>query len=198
MKLVVASKNKGKIEEIRYVFRNIPYEIVSMEDIGITDDIEESGTTFEENALIKARYIMNATGIATLADDSGLEVDFLDGAPGVYSSRYAGENATDEEKIQKILSILKGVPFKKRGARFVCVIAVVFSDGREFLSTGTFDGVIAEQPVGENGFGYDPILFVPEQSRTVAQMNEVEKNAVSHRGKALRAMQEQLSKAEIL
>jgi len=192
MKMIVASKNKGKLEEIRYIFRDLPYEIVSMQEAGIQDEIDETGTTFEENALIKARYIQKVTGSIALADDSGLEVAYLDGAPGVYSSRFAGEGATDAQKNEKLLEVLKDVPFAQRNARFVCVIAVVFPDGRELLSRGTFDGVIAETPTGENGFGYDPLLYITAQGRTVAQMTEAEKNQVSHRGKALRAMLAQL------
>ncbi len=188
MKMTIASKNKGKLEEIKYIFRNLPYEIVTMQDAGIEDDIPETGTTFEENALIKARHVQSLTGGVALADDSGLEVDFLGGAPGVYSARFAGEGASDAQKNAKLLSVLEGVPMEKRKARFVCVIAVVFPDGRELLSRGTFDGVIADAPAGENGFGYDPLLYVPEHGRTVAQMNEAEKNLVSHRGKALSAM----------
>ncbi|MEI6603040.1 MAG: XTP/dITP diphosphatase [Clostridia bacterium] len=192
MKMIVASKNQGKLEEIRYIFRDLPYEIVSMQEAGIQDEIDETGTTFEENALIKARYIQKMTGEVALADDSGLEVAYLDGAPGVYSSRFAGEGATDAQKNEKLLEVLKGVPFAQRKARFVCVIAVVFPDGKELLSRGTFDGVIAETPAGDNGFGYDPLLYIPTQGRTVAQMTEAEKNQVSHRGKALRAMLAQL------
>jgi len=188
MKMTIASKNKGKLEEIKYIFHNLPYEIVTMQDAGIEDDILETGTTFEENALIKARHVQALTGGVALADDSGLEVDFLGGAPGVYSARFAGEGASDALKNAKLLSVLDGVPMEKRKARFVCVIAVVFPDGRELLSRGTFDGVIAEAPAGEHGFGYDPLLYVPEQGRTVAQMSEAEKNLVSHRGKALSAM----------
>jgi len=188
MEMVVASKNKGKLDEIKYIFKDLSYEIKSMQEVGIQDDIAETGTTFEENALIKARYIQRITGGVVMADDSGLEVEYLDGAPGVYSARYAGVNATDTQKNEKLLATLNGVPFEKRGASFVCVIAVVFPDGREFVSRGAFEGIIAEQPVGENGFGYDPLLFIPEQGRTVAQMTESEKNQVSHRGKALRGI----------
>jgi len=159
-----------------------------MQDAGIEDDIPETGTTFEENALIKARHVQSVSGEIALADDSGLEVDYLNGAPGVYSARFAGVGASDAQKNTKLLETLSGVPLEKRTARFVCVIALVFPDGKELLSRGTFEGIIAERPVGENGFGYDPLLFVPEQGRTVAQMSDSEKNEVSHRGKALRKM----------
>ena len=188
MRIIVASKNKGKLEEIKYIFQNLPYEIVTMQDAGIEDDIPETGTTFEENALIKARHVQSVSGEIALADDSGLEVDYLNGAPGVYSARFAGVGASDAQKNTKLLETLSGVPLEKRTARFVCVIALVFPDGKELLSRGTFEGIIAERPVGENGFGYDPLLFVPEQGRTVAQMSDSEKNEVSHRGKALRKM----------
>ena len=188
MKMIVASKNKGKLDEIKYIFDGLPYQIESMQEAGILDDIPETGTTFEENALIKARYVQKLSGGVALADDSGLEVEFLNGGPGVFSARFAGESATDAQKNEKLLSMLKGVPFEQRGARFVCVIAVVFPDGREFVSRGTFEGIIAEQPMGNNGFGYDPLLYILDQQRSVAQMTEEEKNEVSHRGKALRAM----------
>jgi len=188
LRIIVASKNKGKLEEIKYIFQNLPYEIVTMQDAGIEDDIPETGTTFEENALIKARHVQSVSGEIALADDSGLEVDYLNGAPGVYSARFAGVGASDAQKNTKLLETLSGVPLEKRTARFVCVIALVFPDGKELLSRGTFEGIIAERPVGENGFGYDPLLFVPEQGRTVAQMSDSEKNEVSHRGKALRKM----------
>ncbi|HHV98792.1 MAG TPA: XTP/dITP diphosphatase [Clostridiaceae bacterium] len=191
-RFIVATKNKGKLEEIKEILRDFPYEVISMEEAGITIDIEESGTTFEENAMIKAEAIFQATGEMVMADDSGLEVDYLDGAPGIYSSRFAGEGATDEEKNKKLLKLLEGVPFEKRSARFVCVIAVIFTDGQRFTVKGTCDGYIVFEPIGDNGFGYDPLFYVPEYKMTTAQMEPELKNSISHRGRALAKMVEEL------
>jgi len=187
-KFIVATKNKGKLNEISEILADFPYDVVSMEQVGIDDDIEETGKTFEENALIKALEINKLTGQIVIADDSGLEVDFLDGAPGIYSARFAGEGATDQDKNNKLLSLLKDVPFEKRTARFVCVIAVVFADGSNFTVRGTCEGHIAFAPEGTNGFGYDPIFYVPEYSMTTAKMTSEMKHQISHRGKALRQM----------
>lgn len=191
-RFIVATKNKGKLEEIKEILRDFPYEVISMEEAGITVDIEETGTTFEENAMIKAEEIFRITGETVMADDSGLEVDYLNGAPGIYSSRFAGEGATDEDKNRKLLKLLEGVPFEKRTARFVCVIAVIFPDGQRFTVRGTCDGYIGFEPVGDNGFGYDPLFYVPEYNMTTAQMEPGLKNKISHRGKALAKMVEEL------
>ena len=191
-KLIVATKNKGKLEEFVQLLAHLPLEIISMADAGINGDIEENGTTFEENALIKARSVWKITGDTVIADDSGLEVDFLNGAPGVYSARYAGEGATDEDKNRKLLDALAGVPMDKRAARFVCVIAVVFPDASSFTVKGTCEGYIATEPAGSNGFGYDPLLYVPEIGLTIAQMEADMKNSISHRGNAIRKMVEKL------
>ncbi|KNY27124.1 XTP/dITP diphosphatase [Pseudobacteroides cellulosolvens] len=196
-KFIVATKNKGKINEISEILKDFPYEVLSMESVGINLDIEETGSTFEENALIKAREINRITGEIVMADDSGLEVDFLNGAPGIYSARFAGENATDEEKNKKLLNMLNDVPFDKRGARFVCVIAVVFPDGTSFTVKGTCEGYISHEPKGANGFGYDPIFYVPEYQMTTAQMASEMKHMISHRGKALRLMVNELQKRYI-
>ncbi|MEG6614007.1 XTP/dITP diphosphatase [Pseudoclostridium thermosuccinogenes] len=195
-KFLVATKNKGKLKEIEEILAGLPFEVVSMEQAGIDKDIEEYGTTFEENAMIKAKELHRLTGEMVMADDSGLEVDYLNGAPGIYSARFAGEGATDEDKNKKLLELLEGVPFEKRSARFVCVIAVVFPDGRSFTVKGTCDGYIGFAPQGTNGFGYDPLFFLPEYNMTTAQLDPDEKNKISHRGKALKAMVEKLKKYE--
>jgi len=191
-RFIVATKNKGKLGEIKEILRDFPFEVISMEEAGITKDIEESGTTFEENAMIKAEEIFRATGEMVMADDSGLEVDYLGGAPGIYSSRFAGEGATDEEKNMKLLKLLEGVPFEKRSARFVCVIAVIFPDGQRFTVKGTCDGYIGFEPIGVNGFGYDPLFYLPEYNMTTAQLEPELKNRISHRGRALAKMVEEL------
>lgn len=193
-KLIAATKNKGKLSEISEILADFPFRVISMEEAGITKDIDEYGSTFEENALIKARAIHEITGEMVMADDSGLEVDFLDGAPGIYSSRFAGEGATDEDKNQKLLGMLEGVEFEKRTARFVCAIAVVFPDARHFIVKGTCEGYIASKPEGTNGFGYDPLFYIAAYGITTAQMESEEKHKISHRGKALRNMVEELKK----
>ncbi len=193
-KFIVASKNKGKLAEIKEILNDFPFEVISMEDVGISNDIDETGSTFEENALIKAKEIAKISGEISMADDSGLEVEYLNGAPGIYSSRFAGENATDPERVAKLLKMLDGVPFEKRKAKFVCAIAVVFPDSKEIVVTGELKGQIAEKPVGENGFGYDPVFYVSEFGKTTAQMKPEEKHKISHRGIALRKMAEELRK----
>lgn len=193
--IVIATKNKGKLEEFRQLLAKLPYEVVSMAEAGFMDDIEENGETFEENALIKAKCVRNAVRATVIADDSGLEVDYLGGAPGVYSARYAGEGATDAERNRKLLNELSGIPMEKRSARFVCAIAVVFPDGSSLTVRGTCDGYIAEKPAGSNGFGYDPLLYVPEIGMTIAQMDAELKNSISHRGNALKKLLVELDKA---
>lgn len=185
-KIIAATKNRGKLKEIAQLLSDLPYDVISMTDAGMTDDIDESGATFEENALIKARAVWKVTGETVIADDSGLEVDHLGGAPGVYSARYAGEGATDADRNHKLLSALAGVPADKRSARFVCAAALIFPDGRELVVRGTCEGYIAEEPAGDNGFGYDPLFYVPEFGLTIAQMDAELKNSISHRGNALR------------
>jgi XTP/dITP diphosphohydrolase len=191
-KFIAATKNKGKLMEISEILRDFPFNILSMEEVGITKDIEEYGSTFEENALIKAREIFEMTKEMVMADDSGLEVDFLNGAPGIYSSRFAGEGATDKEKNKKLLSLLENVPFEKRTARFVCVVAVIMPDGSHFVVRGTCEGYIGLEEIGNNGFGYDPLFFIKEYNKTTAQMLPEEKHKISHRGRALKAMVEKL------
>jgi len=195
-KFIIATKNKGKIKEIEKILAGLPLDVISMEQAGIFKDIEESGTTFEENAFIKAQELHKLTGEMVMADDSGLEVDYLNGAPGVYSARFAGEGATDEDKNKKLLNLLEGVPFEKRKARFVCAIAVVLPDGNSFIEKGTCEGYIALAPQGSNGFGYDPLFYVPEYNLTMAQLDPDVKNRISHRAKALGAMVEKLRKIQ--
>lgn len=189
-KIIFATGNQGKMREIKQIMADMEVEVVSMKEAGICIDIEENGNTFEENALIKARAIANEAKTIVLADDSGLEIDFLDKAPGVLSARYMGEDTPYEVKNAHILELLKDVQGKQRSARFVCSIAAVFPDGREFTTYATIEGEIAHKSAGENGFGYDPIFFVPEFDKTTAQLSAEEKNKISHRGKALTMMKE--------
>lgn len=191
-RLIFATGNEGKMREIRQILADSGYEILSMKEAGVDLDIVEDGTTFEENALIKAKAVMEATGELTLADDSGLEIDAFGGAPGVYSSRYLGEDTPYTEKNQVILDRMKDVPEEKRGARFVCVIAAVFPDGQTRTTRGTMEGIIGYESNGENGFGYDPIFYLPELKKYSAQLSSDEKNQLSHRGQALRKMKEVL------
>ncbi len=185
-KIIAATKNMGKLEELKQLLSGLPYDVLTMAEAGITDEIEENGATFEENALIKAREVWNVTGETVIADDSGLEVDCLGGAPGVYSARYAGEGASDDDKNKKLLRALSDIPADKRTARFVCAIAVIFPDGRENIVRGTCEGYIATEPAGNKGFGYDPLLYVPELGQTIAQIDADLKNSISHRGNAMR------------
>lgn len=194
IKIIFATGNQGKMREIKQIMADMDVEVVSMKDAGIFVDIEENGATFEENALIKARVIANEANAIVLADDSGLEIDYLDKAPGVLSARYMGEDTPYEVKNAHILDLLKEVQGKERSARFVCAIAAVFPDGREFTTYATIEGEIAHKSAGENGFGYDPIFFVPEFGKTTAELTAEEKNKISHRGKALTMMKEIIKK----
>lgn len=189
-KIIFATSNSGKMREIREIMQDLGVEILSMKEAGIEADIVEDGKTFEENALIKARTIRDLTGCPVLADDSGLEVDALDKAPGIYSARYMGEDTSYDLKNASIIERLSGLEGEQRSARFVCVIAAAFPDGTEETRRGTIEGRIAHESAGENGFGYDPIFYVPEYECTTGQLSAEQKNAVSHRGKALRAMKE--------
>lgn len=193
-KIVFATQNEGKMREIRQIMKDMDAQIFSMREAGISAQIEENGATFEENALIKAREVAKKTNALVLADDSGLEIDYLDKKPGVLSARYLGEDTPYSEKNSHILKLLENVPKEKRSARFVCSIAAVFSDGREFTACASIEGEIAPKPAGENGFGYDPIFYVPQFDKTTAQLSAEEKNLISHRGKALCRMKEILKK----
>lgn len=186
MKIVLASRNEKKLEELKRILKDLEIEILSLKDFPSLQEVIEDGLTFEENALKKARYVSMMTGLPALADDSGLEVEALGGAPGVFSARYAGENATDEENIDKLLSALRNVPFPERKARFVCCIALVYPNGEEYIFKGEIKGFISETPRGHQGFGYDPIFQPEGHNRTFAEMSQQEKDAISHRSKALK------------
>ena len=190
MKLLVATNNQGKLKEFNEILGELGIECVSLKDMGISVDVEETGTTFLENALLKAKEIYNIAKIPTISDDSGLMVDALSGEPGVYSARYAGEHANDQKNMDKLLAKLQGV--KNRAARFKSVIAAVFSEEDIVVSEGECEGVIIDEKLGENGFGYDPIFYVEALHKTFAQMTDGEKNSLSHRGNAIRNLKEQL------
>lgn len=192
-RVIFATGNEGKMKETRMILKDFPVEVVSMKEAGIDADIVEDGKTFEENALIKARTIMKMTGDIVLADDSGLEIDYLDKAPGIYSARFLGENTSYDIKNNYILDKLKDVPDEARTARFVCAMAAVFPDGEEITRLGTVEGIIGYEIAGENGFGYDPIFYLPEYGCTSAQLVPEKKNEISHRGKALRALTEAIA-----
>lgn len=196
--MIFATGNMGKMKEIKAILGDIGEEILSMKEAGIDMDIVEDGSTFEENAIIKAKAVMERTGKLALADDSGLEIDALNKEPGIYSARYMGEDTPYEIKNSNLIERMKGVKGKDRSARFVCVIAAAFPDGEIITTRGTIEGVIVEEPAGENGFGYDPIVYVPEYGMTTGQMDPDAKNAISHRGKALTAMKKILEERKII
>ncbi|MBR2190569.1 MAG: XTP/dITP diphosphatase [Eubacterium sp.] len=189
-KIIFATTNKNKVREVNMMMEGFDVELVPMTDMGIDVEIEETGTTFEENAIIKAKAICEMTGEIALADDSGLEVDYLDGAPGVYSSRFLGEDTPYEIKNDYIIEKLKDAKGKERSARFACAMAMVFPDGDVETCYGTIEGLIGYEQKGTNGFGYDPIVYVPEYEMTTGEMTPQLKNSISHRGKALEQMKE--------
>lgn len=191
-KIVFATGNKDKMREIREIMQDMNVEVISMKDAGITVDIVEDGKTFEENALIKARAVAAYTDAIVLADDSGLEIDYLNKEPGVYSARYLGEDTSYTIKNRTLLDRLEGVEKEKRTARFVCAIAAVLPDKTELVTRQTMEGYIGDEPEGENGFGYDPIFYLDEFGCSSAALSREQKNAISHRGKGLRAMKELL------
>lgn len=191
-KIIFATGNKDKLKEIRMILSGTGLEIISMKEAGVTGDIEENGTTFEENALIKARAVCSMTGFPALADDSGLVIDALNGEPGVQSARYLGHDTSYDIKNNDLIRRLDGVPDEKRSARFVCAIACALPDGRSFTEEAAMEGRIGYEIRGENGFGYDPIFYLPEYGCTSAEISPEEKNRISHRGKALRAMKDRL------
>ncbi|WP_276952331.1 XTP/dITP diphosphatase [Acetatifactor muris] len=193
-KLIFATGNAGKMKEIRMILEDTGYEVLSMKEAGIRTYIEENGKTYEENALIKARAVAAAAGELVLADDSGLEIDYLNREPGVYSARYLGEDTPYSVKNADLIRRLEGVPEEERTARFVCAIAAVLPDGRELTVRATVEGRIGYEERGQNGFGYDPIFYLPEMGKSTAELTEEEKNVISHRGKALRLMKEELRK----
>ena len=190
-KIVAGTRNAGKVREIRQALAELPIEVSGIPDEGLAD-VEETGVTFSENAILKARYYALHTGEYCLADDSGLEVDALDGAPGVYSARYSGQGATDAANNQKLLLALQDVPPEKRTARFRSVLALAGPDGSLLLADGTCEGVILTEARGEGGFGYDPLFWMPDQQKTLAEMTLQEKNAISHRGNALKVLKQKL------
>ena len=187
-KIIIATSNEGKLVEFRALLADKDVEIVSMKQAGIDIDIEENGTTFEENSVIKAKTVCEASGCLCLSDDSGLEIDCLGGEPGIYSARYLGHDVPYEKKNRIILDRIKDVPTEKRTARYVCAVAAAFPDGRVLTVKDTLEGRIADEPAGDGGFGYDPIFFYPPANKTTAELTSEEKNAISHRGKALRRM----------
>lgn len=199
-KIIFATGNEGKMKEIREILDGLTFlgekvQILSMKEAGIDMDIIEDGTTFEENAMIKARAVAGAAKEAiVLADDSGLVIDYLNGEPGIYSARYLGKDTSYRVKNANLVQRLEGVPDEKRSARFVCAIAAVLPDGRELSTRGTIEGRIGYEEKGLNGFGFDPIFYVPEIGKYTAELSDKDKNRISHRGKALRAMREELEK----
>ncbi len=195
-RIVFATGNAGKIKEINMIMQDTGMEVVSMKEAGITVDVEENGSTYEENALIKARAVADCTDAIVMADDSGLEIDYLNKEPGIYSARYLGEDTSYRIKNANLIERLEGVADAQRTARFVCAIAAVLPDGKELTTRATIEGRIGYEEKGENGFGYDPIFFVPEFGKTTAELTEEEKNKVSHRGKALQLMKEELKRYE--
>ena len=197
-RIIFATGNKNKIREIHEILGDLGWEILSMKEAGVSADIVEDGKTFEENALIKARAICKLAGEMVLADDSGLEIDYLNKEPGIYSARYMGEDTSYHIKNKSLIDRLEGVPDEKRTARFVCAIAAVFPDGKELVVRGTVEGIIGYEEKGENGFGYDPIFYLPERGCTTAELPPEEKNSISHRGNALRLMKELLEREHLL
>lgn len=193
--LIFATGNAGKMREIRQIMADMPLDIKSMREAGVSADIVEDGKTFEENALIKARAIHKLTGGIVLADDSGLVVDYMDGMPGIYSARFMGEDTSYDIKNKAIIDALEKAEGEERSARFVCAIAAVLPDGSERVVRAAMEGRIGYEIAGQNGFGYDPIFFLPEYGKTSAEISPEEKNEISHRGKALRLMREELKEA---
>jgi len=197
-KVIFATGNANKLKEIKMIMADMDLEVVSMKDAGCFTDVEETGTSFEENAILKAAAIAKKSGEITLADDSGLEIDFLNKEPGIYSARYMGEDTSYDIKNAELLRRMEGVPDEKRTARFVCAVAMVRPDGTSEVVRATMEGRVAYKPAGENGFGYDPIFFLPEYGCTSSELSPEDKNAISHRGKALRmirkVLEEEMSK----
>ncbi len=191
-KIIFATGNQDKMKEIRMILADLDMEILSMKEAGLHSDVEENGATFEDNAILKAKAIAEQTNEIVLADDSGLEIDYLNKEPGIYSARYMGEDTSYTIKNQNLLDRLSGVPKEQRTARFVCAIAAVLPNQEVIVRRETIEGYIGYEPAGENGFGYDPIFYVDEFNCSTAQLSADQKNELSHRGKALRAMREEL------
>ena len=194
MDFVLASKNRHKLKEMSAILEQYGIALWLQSELSVDVDVDETGTTFEENAVLKAEAVMRATGLPAIADDSGLVVDALDGAPGIYSARYGGDRCkNDQERYRLLLEAMEGVPMEKRTARFVCVIAAVYPDGRKLLARGACEGVITTAPEGEGGFGYDPVFYVPEEGCTFSTMDAERKNEISHRANALRLFKEKIT-----
>ena len=191
-KVIFATGNEGKMREIRMILKDVAVTVLSLKEAGITLNVEENGSTFGENAMIKARACAKVADGIVLADDSGLEIDYLNKEPGIYSARYMGEDTSYRIKNQSIIDRLEGVPDEKRSARFVCAVAAVFPDGSHAVVRETIEGRIGYKESGENGFGYDPIFYVPEYGCTTAELSPEQKNAISHRGKALRKIKDMI------
>ncbi|MCM1254192.1 MAG: XTP/dITP diphosphatase [Clostridium sp.] len=192
--IIFATGNQGKMREIRQILEGMDVEILSMKEAGIAADIIEDGADFTENAVIKAKAVAAKTNHIVLADDSGLEIDYLNKEPGIYSARYLGEDTSYDIKNADLLRRMEGVADAQRSARFVCAIAAVMPDKEVLTTLGTIEGCIGYEPKGENGFGYDPIFYLPEYGCTSAELTQEQKNAISHRGRALQAMREKLEK----
>lgn len=188
-KVLIATNNKGKAKDFEALFEPLGIEVHTLQDLEEDIDVEETGATFKENARLKAETVANLLNMTVIADDSGLVIDALDGAPGVYSARYAGNDSTDDENIDKALEALANVADEDRTARFVCVLAVARPNEETLFFEGTCEGIITTERMGENGFGYDPIFYLPSKKRTMAQLTPAEKNDLSHRGKALSELQ---------
>ena len=189
MKVVLASRNRHKLEEIQQILSKYDIELVLQSELGVEIDVDETGKTFEDNSLLKAEAVVRATGLPALADDSGLSVDALGGEPGVYSARYGGEACvTDRDRLNHLLKNLRGIRSDERTARFVCAITLLYPDGRKLLAYGTCEGYIATEPHGSAGFGYDPVFYVPSEGCTFAEMGSEKKNAISHRARALQQL----------
>ena len=186
--LLVATRNKGKVEELASLIEDIDIDWLSLDDLRIDLEVEETGSSFRENAIIKALAYSKASGMLTLADDSGLEVDALDGRPGVRTARYGGENLSPKQRYEHLLNELEGVPIEMRRARFRCVIALAYPDGIAGIAEGSCEGVIALSPRGSGGFGYDPVFYLPDREMTMAQLPASEKHQISHRGRAIAAI----------
>lgn len=193
-RIIIASNNKHKIEEIRSILKDFCFEVVSLKEAGIECEVEENGATFEENAYIKAKAVMDMTGEVSLADDSGLEVDALNGAPGVYSARFAGEHGNDKKNNNKLLELIKSVPDEKRGARFVSAVVLVTPEGGKIIARGEIRGIIGHEEKGSGGFGYDPLFVIPELNKTFAELAGDEKNKISHRARALDDLKNKMTK----
>jgi XTP/dITP diphosphohydrolase len=193
-RIVLASRNQGKIKEIQEMLADLGIDLLSLNDYPGIPEIVEDGKSFLENAVKKARAVAEATGEVALADDSGLEVDVLGGAPGIYSARYAGKDADDRQNFRKLLSDLKGIAFENRGAAFRCTLVLYPADGRYETFEGRWEGMIAEKPLGQGGFGYDPVFFLPDLGVTVAELSPEVKNRISHRAQAIAKLKEKFGK----